>query len=133
MSVQIGDKLSGKIPIILERHTDCNTSNIRLQLMVPKTFTIADVAWLARKHTGLSYDQNVILLIKKVIPEKRKTLDQIYQRYADPDGHLYITYRCESLLKNFKSFSEINNVIACMLVNSIYSNIKRNSKLFFNQ
>lgn len=118
-----------KVPIVLEKHNQSFIQSTRIQLLVPKTFTIADISWLARKHADLGYDQSVILFVNKKIPQRTQTLDEVYQLFADPDGILYITYRGESLLESSRSFSKMYDTIATMIVSSVYSNLSRNSKI----
>lgn len=101
----------------------------RLKLIVPKTFTIADITWLVRKHSELRYDQTIILFVKKTIPPRTQPIDQVYERYCDSDGMLYITYRGENLVKSTQSFSQIHNTVASMVVFSVFSNLIRNRSL----
>lgn len=92
----------GKIPIIIER---ADFSQLKIledkkiqRLIIPRDFLLGQLLYFIRKNLKLDSSKTIFLIINNnIIPQTTATLGEIYDKYADPDGFLYITFSDEQI------------------------------------
>lgn len=123
-------KYPDKIPIGLEQVSNLARTNLEhnkhQKLIVPESYTFAEIMWIIRKERQLAYDEEIFLMAaNKTAPKCSDNVTQIYSNLAnqDADGFLHITYSCEKVGKN--ELSKVHQMAASLVIYSIFSNINR--------
>ena len=66
--------------------------------MMPKTFTVGEVLAVLRTRLDLSQDEGLVLFASERYMLRPNTkLDEVYGRYKDEDGFLYLVYAEENI------------------------------------
>ena len=96
-SSRILEKYPDKIPTILEKSESSQIPTIDKQkFVIAKDVHMGQFLIIIRKKIDLDPSQALFLLVdNKYIPISSETCGSIYQKYADKDGFLYITYSAE--------------------------------------
>ncbi|ARF09665.1 autophagy protein Atg8 ubiquitin-like protein [Indivirus ILV1] len=96
-SDRIHEKYPDKIPLILERSDACHLPNIeKKKYLMQKDVTIGQFIFIIRKQIKINESESIFLLINNnTVPPTGMTMDEIYNRHADKDGFLYITYSAQ--------------------------------------
>jgi GABA(A) receptor-associated protein len=84
-----------KLPVIVERHNHkANTlgSMENCKYLFPKTFSIAEVGVVIRKKLDVNRYQSIFLSSNGVLLQSKMSLPEVYEKYKQSDGFLYITY-----------------------------------------
>ena len=85
------------VPIILSKLPNSTIPNCeKTKFLVPSTTTVARFIHEIRKYVNLDSEQSIYIFVKDTIPQSSLIIQQIYQRYKDPDGFLYVTYSGEN-------------------------------------
>lgn len=88
-----------RIPIIVEK--DRKTKNIpvidRCKYLVPKDFSVAQLLYVVRKRVKLSPEQGLFFFVGDQLVTTSSLLSEMYDKYKDQDGFLYITYAGENV------------------------------------
>ena len=65
---------------------------------MPKTFTIGEVLAVLRRRLALSREEGLVLFAnEKYMVKPNAPLEEIYQKYKDQDGFLYLVYAEENI------------------------------------
>lgn len=98
-SVKIIKKYPDRLPVICERKFGSyNISNIdRTKYLVPKTLSFGQFIFMIRKKLKLSPNHALFFFINGQIPATAESMLAIYEKYAESDGFIYITYTNESV------------------------------------
>jgi len=92
-------KYPDRIPIICERSLtatrDCPIIDKR-KYLVPRDLTMGQFLYVVRKRLLLPPEKALFLFVKNTIPATTSQVNEVYQRYKDEDGYLYITYAQEN-------------------------------------
>lgn len=93
-SKRVMDKFTDKIPIVLEKSDTSTLPEIdKKKFVVPYDITIGEFLHIVRKKLKISTTDAIFLLINNnTIPHTGSTIKEIYNKYADKDGFLYVTY-----------------------------------------
>lgn len=105
-----------------------NSEHKRIRLLVPLTFTIADISWLVRKQVHFEAHKTLLLFINNGgghVARSSERIGDLHSLYSSPDGFLYITYRGETLVSTSESYSKIYDTLASLVVFSVYASINR--------
>ena len=66
--------------------------------MMPKNFTIGEVLAVLRQRLDLSKEEGLVLFAKERYMLRPNThLEEVYDRYRDEDGFLYLVYAEENI------------------------------------
>ena len=88
-----------RIPIIVEREK--KTKNIpvidRCKYLVPKDFSVAQLLYVVRKRIKLSPEQGLFFFIGNQLVMTSALLSEMYEKYKDQDGFLYVNYAGENV------------------------------------
>ena len=97
-SNRIFEKFPGRIPIIVERAS--KTTSVPLldknKFLVPGDLTLGQFSFVIRKRMTLSPDQSLFLFVANILPTTGDLMRELYGRYREEDGFLYIKYCGES-------------------------------------
>jgi GABA(A) receptor-associated protein len=101
-------KYPDRIPLIIERAASTTTANRngratstpqceKSKFLVGADSPIANVLAELRRQLRMKPEQALFLFVGKgVIPPTAALVSQIYERFKDEDGFLYIAYACEN-------------------------------------
>ena len=95
---RIKEKYSDKIPIIVEKSIKSDIANIdKKKYLVPNDITVGQFVYIIRKRIELSPEKAVfIFLNNNTIPPTSALLSDLFKKYVDDDGFLYLTYAGEN-------------------------------------
>lgn len=88
-----------RIPVIVERtKTSTNVPIIdRCKYLVPKDFSVAQLLYVVRKRIKLKPEQGIFFFCDNNIVITSSLLSELYEKYKDQDGFLYVTYSGENV------------------------------------
>ncbi len=90
-------KYPGRIPIIVEKYTDCELPDIdKMKYLVPKDMTISQFMFIMRKRIKLDPSQSLFVTVNSVLVNSNSTICEIYDDNKDEDGFLYVVYTSEN-------------------------------------
>jgi len=96
-SKNILNKYPDRIPIIVEKHGDCNLIDIdKSKYLVPKDMTMGQFIYIIRKRINLDSSQSLFITIDGVLVSSSETVGNIYGIRGDEDGFLYVIYTSEN-------------------------------------
>ena len=96
-SENILNKYPDRIPIIVEKHKDCNLKNIdKSKYLVPKDMTMGQFVYIIRKRINLDSSQSLFVSVNGVLASCSETIRYIYDSNKDEDGFLYVIYTSEN-------------------------------------
>ena len=95
---RVRTKYPDLIPVICERHGGSTMpQSIRRKYLVPRDITLGQFQFVIRKRIQMCADQALFLFVDgTVICSTMMSLGEIYNKYKDVDGFLYIIYSGES-------------------------------------
>ena len=66
--------------------------------MMPKAFTVGEVLAVLRTRLDLSREEGLVLFAhEKYMLRPNTKLEEVYERYSDEDGFLYLVYAEENI------------------------------------
>jgi GABA(A) receptor-associated protein len=97
-SMKIKEKYPGRIPIIIMKGTlDTPFRLERNKFIVSQDVAFGKIAIDIRKEiSNLSPSQALFYMVNNTLLSHSSLMSQIYSKYADPDGFLYITCYSEN-------------------------------------
>ena len=94
---RIRSKYPDRIPCIVEKAPKSDAPDIdKKKYLVPGDITVGKFVYEIRKHMQLPPEKAIFLFVNNVLPPTAALMSQIYDRYKDEDGFLYITYSGEN-------------------------------------
>lgn len=96
-STQIINKFPDKVPVICEKDPKSKINSIlKTRYLIPKNYTVSQFSFLISKKITLTNEESFYLLANGINAISGKdTMYEIYNKYKDEDGFLYITYTSE--------------------------------------
>jgi GABA(A) receptor-associated protein len=92
-------KYPDRVPIICERSLtaahDCPLIDKR-KYLVPITYTVGEFLFIIRKRLKLTPEKAIFLFVNDKIPATCSLIGNVYHRYKDADGYLYMSYSQEN-------------------------------------
>ena len=97
-STRVLEKYPDRIPVICEKNQkQKNLPNIdKTKYLVPYDLTIGQFMFVIRKRLNLQPTEALFLFVENIIPPSAAFIKNIYNKYKDADGFLYITYSKEN-------------------------------------
>lgn len=96
-SARIKNKYPHRVPIIVEKAKNCILSEPdKTKYLVPNDMNISQFVYIIRRRIHLKPEEALFITINNMLPESNVPLFQIYEKYKDKDGFLYITYSSEN-------------------------------------
>ena len=98
-SEDIKDKNPNSIPVICEKAPHSKIKEIdKTKFLIKKNLTLQQFKSIIRKKLNLNDTDALFLLVrKKYALVENETFEQIYNKYKDEDGFLYIYYASEEV------------------------------------
>lgn len=92
-------KYQTKLPIIIEKSPECRLLPPikNPKFIMAKTFTIAEVQTTVRAKLELPSSDGLLLLAGGQILKSGQVLEEVYAKFADQDGFLYLVYAQENI------------------------------------
>jgi GABA(A) receptor-associated protein len=96
-STQIINKFPDKVPVICEKDPKSKINSIlKTRYLIPKNYTVSQFSFLISKKITLTNEESFYLLANGINAISGKdTMYEIYNKFKDEDGFLYITYTSE--------------------------------------
>eukprot|EP01122_Echinamoeba_exundans_P010618 TRINITY_DN4009_c0_g1_i2.p1 TRINITY_DN4009_c0_g1~~TRINITY_DN4009_c0_g1_i2.p1 ORF type:complete len:121 (+),score=43.86 TRINITY_DN4009_c0_g1_i2:102-464(+) len=98
VAAKIRSKYPDRIPAIVEKAPKSDAPDIdKKKFLVPQDITVGKFVYEIRKHMSkLNPEKAIFLFVNDVLPPSSALMSDIYAKYKDEDGFLYITYSGES-------------------------------------
>jgi GABA(A) receptor-associated protein len=92
------EKYPDRVPVICEKNQkSLTTRNIdKRKYLVPFDLTVGQFMYVIRKRLQLPAEYGLYFFIKGYIPPSSVIISEIYDKYKDEDGFLYIVYSMEN-------------------------------------
>jgi len=100
----IREKFPSKVPIIVERYKkEEDLPRIdKFKFLVPKDLTFSQLSNIIRVRLRIRQNQAFFLFVSNGdIPSLSSTVTEVYSRYKDKDGFLYVTYSSQESFGGF--------------------------------
>ena len=96
-SAKIKEKYPDRIPIICEKDPNSKIKSVdKNKYLVPSNFTVSQFSIIIRKRLELNKESALFLLVSgKHSITGDSSINEVYERYRDEDGFLYVTYTSE--------------------------------------
>ena len=96
-SNKIMNKYQSRIPVIVEKSKDCPLNDIhKKKYLVPKDLKMSQFIYIIRKKINMKSSESIFLMTNHSLCPSNSFLIDIYEKNADKDGFLYITYTSEN-------------------------------------
>jgi GABA(A) receptor-associated protein len=97
-STRVLRKYPDRVPVICEKNNkQIGLPNIdKNKYLVPLDITVGQFMYVIRKRLHLKPEEALFLLVNGFIPSSTQFICEIYYRYKDADGFLYIVYSKEN-------------------------------------
>lgn len=96
-SQKIMTKYPGKIPVIVEKQKNSDMPNIdKKKYLVPGDLNMSQFIYVVRKRIKLEPSETLFLMVNNQLCPSNIVLSEVYERYKDEDGFLYIVYSAEN-------------------------------------
>ena len=69
----------------------------RTKFLIPMDFTIGQFMYVIRKRLHMASEKGIFLFVAGTIQSVNAILSNLYDRYKDDDGFLYINYSDENV------------------------------------
>lgn len=96
-SQRLLEKYSTRVPVVVSR---CNKSKIedidKKKYLVPCDQTIGQMVYVIRKRIKLDEQKAIFVFIENVLPPTSALMSEMYNKFKQDDGFLYITYSGEN-------------------------------------
>ena len=92
-------KHPGRVPVYVKRADNIGSKlpDInRHKFLIPKDFTLHALQHTIRLYLKVTPEQAIFLFINNNMPIYTESLEQLYEKYCNKDGLLYVTYSTEN-------------------------------------
>lgn len=102
---EVTSRYPSRVPIIVEKASQ--TKDIpdidKTKFLCPDSLTLGQFIYVIRKRMVLPPEKALFIFINNTLPLASQYMKEIYSKYRDMDGFLYITYTGESTFGCFAS------------------------------
>ena len=95
-SSRIRAKYIDHIPVIVDKGDNIKENINKQKFLVPYNFTVGQFIYVIRRRINLPPEKAIFVFINHVIPNVSDSIGQIYDKYKDEDGFLYVVYTSEN-------------------------------------
>lgn len=98
-SKKIIDKYPGQVPVIIEKGESSLLPNpVKQKFLLQRDLTIGQYLYIIRKQINIDATESIFLIVNETyIPPNSATIGEVYDKYTDKDGFLYITYSAQQV------------------------------------
>jgi len=90
-------KYPTRIPIIVEKQENCKLKEInKNKYLVPRDMIMNQFIYVIRKRIELEPSESLFVMTANQLVSSNMTMGEIYEKYCEEDGFLYITYTSEN-------------------------------------
>ncbi len=95
---RIVKKYKDRVPIIVEKNASSKqTPDIdKNKFLVPNELTLGQFIFIIRKRIKLNPEQGLFVFIDNKSPTASELMISLYEKYANADGMLYVSYSIEN-------------------------------------
>jgi len=97
-AARIRARYPDRIPVIVEKAPKTDAPDLdKKKYLVPSEITVGRFQFEIRQHMKLTSEKAIFLFVNKdMLPPNAAHMSQIYEKYKDEDGFLYVTYSGEN-------------------------------------
>lgn len=97
-TLKLKEKHPNSVPVIIEKSDNSDVPDIdETKFISPSDLTIGQFLIILRKKIKIYQMQALFLFVNnETVPSTKQTLGELYNKYKDVDGFLYITYAAEN-------------------------------------
>lgn len=96
-SNDLRQKYPDRIPVIVNKSQHCDLNEIdKYKYLVPDNYTVGEFVYVIRKRIVVPKEKAIFIFIENVLPPTSALMSEMYDKYKDKDGFLYITYSGEN-------------------------------------
>lgn len=99
-ATKIMTKYPDRIPVICYPMRKTDPSIDKNKYLVPYDISFGQLAYVIRKRLKMAPSQALYFYVEGVIPTSSHHIQELYSRYRDPDGFLYVVYSAENTFGN---------------------------------
>jgi len=100
-SCRIITKHPERIPIICCKNLKCNMPELdKHKYLVPRDLSLGQFIYIIRMRLKLDKEKGLYLFVNGFIPANNELISNIYEKYKDNDGFLYVIYSGENSFGN---------------------------------
>jgi GABA(A) receptor-associated protein len=99
-SNQIKLRYPNRVPVIVEKASGCSSDIPTIdkhKYLIPYTFSFGQFIYVIRKRLSLPPDKAIFLFVNNVLPTSSELMIDIYKKYSNVDGFVYVDYTGESV------------------------------------
>lgn len=91
------NRYSHRVPIIIEPRGTATPLIDKRKYMAPKDLTASQLFYVIRRRLNMSSDKALFFFLhNKTLVTPSSTVFDLYSKYSDDDGFLYLTYSLEN-------------------------------------
>ena len=92
-------KYPERVPVIIEKAKGSKIAAYdKIRYLVPGELTITQLLFVLRKRIMLASEQSIFIIVEDgTLVPANWTMSQVYHRYKNPDGFLYMNYMGENV------------------------------------
>lgn len=94
-SSKILQKYHSRLPIIVS-HNDKEFYLDKCKYLVPSDLTVGQFMYVLRRRIKLDSTKSIFIFVEKTIPATQDVFSDIYSKYHNNDGFLYLTIKGEN-------------------------------------
>lgn len=97
-SKKLNEKHPNLIPIIVEKSDSSSVAEInKKKMLMSRDATVIKLLQAIRSRIKLDATEAIFIFIdNRTIPAPNSTIGEVYEKYGDKDGFLYVTYSSEN-------------------------------------
>ena len=99
ISLKIMSKYPQRVPIIVDCKKDINLD--KKKYIVPNDLTVGQFIYILKKRIKMNYEQSIFLLCNNILIMNTELIKNLYNKYKDADGFLYIIISLENTFGNY--------------------------------
>lgn len=94
---KVRDRHPDRLPVICEKvETSSITDLDKSKFLVPADLTVGQFVLVVRKRVMLEAEKAIFLFIGDTVPANTTPMQDLYQKFKDEDGFLYVKYSGEN-------------------------------------
>ena len=97
-AIKMRTRYPNSICTIVEKADKSNIIKLdKKKFLIPKDLTVGQFIYILRKRIKLSPEQAIFIFVNSHLPASGSTISEIYEKYRNDDGFLYLTYSGENV------------------------------------
>lgn len=94
-------KYPERVPVIIERGNEKIKRISKKKFLVPVGLKVSEFVYIIRKRLELKPEEALFIFIENALPSYNEEMGNIYNKFKDTDGFLYVLYSKESTFGDF--------------------------------